>query len=58
MRHSKLILALGIFILTAPGMAYAGITMSLDRSMLDFRSMDVGETKELADQGAYHNQIT
>lgn len=41
-----------------PGFAYAEITMSLDRDMVDFRTMESGQTKEVSDQGVYHNQIT
>ncbi|MBI5144382.1 MAG: hypothetical protein HZA30_04880 [Candidatus Omnitrophica bacterium] len=47
-----------MIIFTFSGMASAGITMSLDRDMVDFRTMENGETKEISDQGAYHNELT
>jgi len=47
-----------LFLLVAPTIAYAAISMSLDKNMLDFRTMNPGETREVADQGDYHNQIT
>ena len=32
--------------------------MSLDRDMVDFRTMENGQTAEISDQGSYHNQVT
>jgi len=43
---------------SAIGAASASISMTIDRDMIDFRTMDPGETRELSDQGVYHNQIT
>ena len=51
-------MAAALFLLVAPTIAYAAISMSLDKNMLDFRTMNPGETREVADQGDYHNQIT
>ena len=57
---SRLLVAgcLCLSLLTAPGMADAAISMSLDKNMIDFRAMDPGDTREVSDQGSYHNQIT
>jgi hypothetical protein len=44
-------------ILTADS-GWAGISMSVDRNMLDFRAGNPGEEIELADQGTYHNQVS
>ena len=40
------------------GVSHAAITMDLDRTTIDFRSLNTGQTSELADQGTYHNQVT
>ncbi len=57
-RHMRIAaLVLFAFIVTA-GHAHAAITMTVDRNTLDFGAMNTGETKELAEQGVYHNEVT
>jgi len=46
------------FVLFSVREAAAEITMTLDRNQIDFRVMDPGETREVTDQGVYHNQIS
>ncbi len=43
--------------LAIPEVANAGITMTLDRDSVDFRTMENGQTAEISDQGVYHNEI-
>ena len=57
-QKSKTLIIATILVLAATGIAYAGITMTLDRDMVDFRTMEKGETREISDQGVYHNQVT
>ncbi len=53
----KLILGIAL-ILCVAGSAEAGLTLTTDHRSLFFGPMKLGETKELASAGAYHNQIT
>lgn len=54
----KISILIAIVISVLTGNVYAGITMSLDRDMVDFRTMEMGQTQEVSDQGVYHNEIT
>ncbi len=54
----KIPILISILILMTCGMAMAAIDMSLDRDMVDFRTMEIGQTSEISDQGVYHNQLT
>ncbi len=47
-----------IFCLLSFTDAHAAISMTLDRNMLDFRTVNPGSSTELADQGDYHNEVT
>jgi len=53
----KLILGL-LFLLIAHASADACITLTTDHRSLFFGPMKLGETKELAQSGAYHNQVS
>jgi len=55
---AKISILILIVILTLSGISHAAITMSVDRDRLDFGTMENGQTKNLADQGVFHNQIT
>lgn len=54
----KIIYFVLMIIFISSGTAVAGITMTLDRDLVDFRMMENGETREISDQGVYHNQLT
>jgi len=59
--YGKLVISLVcalLFLWAVSGFAHAAITMTLDRNMIDFGNMNTGETKELAEQGVYHNEVT
>ena len=56
MKLLKLALTIA-FILINARLASAGITMSLDRDLVDFRIMEIGQTAEISDQGIYHNEV-
>lgn len=47
-----------IAVVSFAGIAHAEFDMAIDRNLIDFRTMDPGQTKELADQGVYHNQVS
>ncbi|MDP2912808.1 MAG: hypothetical protein Q8N91_02240 [Candidatus Omnitrophota bacterium] len=51
------IIVLSAVILPAQA-AFAVITMTLDRDLVDFRTMESGQTVVISDQGVYHNEIT
>ncbi len=53
----KFILTVALVSILA-GSAQAGLTLTTDHRSLFFGPMKLGETKELASSGAYHNQIT
>ena len=36
----------------------ASISMTLDTNLLDFRTMNPGESRDLSDKGVYHNQLS
>lgn len=55
MKKAVLIIS-AVFILALP--AYAGLEISTDHRPLSFGLMRLGEEKELAQSGVYHNQIT
>lgn len=38
--------------------AHASITMDISRDLVDFRTMESGQTQTIADQGVYHNELT
>ncbi|MFC1577021.1 hypothetical protein ACFL3N_01640 [Candidatus Omnitrophota bacterium] len=40
------------------GAAQAVFQMDMDSNLVDFRTMDNGESRELADQGVFHNQFS
>lgn len=59
MRRQILVLTvLPIILFLAAADAHAAISMTADRTTLDFRAVDPGSIVELADQGSYHNEIT
>jgi hypothetical protein len=46
------------FISVVSQSAHATFEMSVDRPFVDFGFMDIGEFKELMEQGSYHNEVT
>lgn len=46
-----------IMIFSTAGVACAGISMSLDRDLVDFRTMESGKSAVISDQGVYHNEL-
>lgn len=57
MRRTLTVMVMMIVLVWA-GEAHAALTMNLDRSQLDFRAVNPGDTVVLADQGVYHNIVT
>lgn len=58
MRGRRLAYALILAAALAAHPAWAGLTFSTDNRALVFGVMDIGEERELAQAGAYHNQFT
>lgn len=57
MRKMKIAIIVLGFVVLACGMAHAAITMTLDWDMVDFRTMESGQTRDISDKGVYHNEI-
>ena len=57
-KWSKALCFIAAIMLAWQGPAWAGLTLTTDNRSLFFGAMQLGESKELAQFGSYHNELT
>jgi len=57
-RYMKILGIVLTILFSTVASVHASISMTLDRDLVDFRTMESGQTQTVADQGVYHNELT